>query len=146
MLIAASFWVYVLFLDGLSGNSKKFEDEIAQYKQDLILSKQTIAKKDGEIAEIEEDIEGCRSKLEFFEESIRQTEDQVDAGAKDREELNNHIGRLRDELSNMENRLLEEKIRGDTLENMNTNMALSLDNSIQEVRRLQTIIRTLSNN
>jgi hypothetical protein len=31
------------------------------------------------------------------------------------------------------------------LEELNANMARSLDNSIQEVRRLQTIIRTLSN-
>ena len=145
-LIATSPWVYLLWFGGLSGGSSEQKQQIEQFKQDLIVARQEISNKDDKISELEEEIVANRSKLEFLEEGIAKAEGSRDDAVKDRELLNTQLKDLRGELADVETRLLEETNRANTLETMNEDVAARLDSSIQEVRRLQTIIRTLSNN
>ena len=146
LLIAASFWIYVFFFDGLSANSKKLEKEIDQYKKDLVISKQTIAKKNDRISEIEKDVDESRSELEAIKKEMIETKAQLNQSNQERDDLNKRIEDLKKQLSTVDERIMEEKSRADTMEELNSKTALSLDNALQEVRRLQTIIRTLSNN
>lgn len=146
LLVAASFWVYVYFFDGLSANSKQLEQEISQYKRDLIVSKQTIGKKDARIVEVEASAEESKSKFEEFQKSITEIEERLNKAVEEKEALSKQNEELQIKLAGLEARIEEEKNRADTLEDLNANMARSLDDTLQEVRRLQTIIRTLSNN
>ena len=146
LLIAASFWIYIFFFDGLSANSKRLEKEIDQYKKDLVISKQTIAKKNDRISDIEKDVEDYRSELEEIKKDMIETKAQLNQSNQEKDALNKRVEDLKKQLSTVDDRIMEEKNRADTLEELNSNMARSLDNSLQEVRRLQTIIRTLSNN
>jgi len=145
-VVASSPWFYLLFFGGLSGGSSEQKKQIEQYKQDLIVARQEIVNKDESIAGLEEEIVAGRSKLEFLEEGIAKAEGARDDAIKDRQLLNDQLKELRGELADVENRLLQETNRANTLETMNEDIAARLDSSIQEVRRLQTIIRTLSNN
>lgn len=145
-LVASSAWIYLLLFGGLSGGSSELKNELEQRKQDLIVSRQEVAGKDEKISELEQDIVANRSKLEFLEEGIAKAEGARDDAIKDRELLKQQLKDLRGELTDVENRLLQETNRANTMETMNEDIAARLDSSIQEVRRLQTIIRTLSNN
>ncbi len=145
-VVATSPWIYLLTGGGLSGGSSELKKDLEQYKQDLIVSRQEAMNKDDEISKLEEEIVASRSKLEFLEEGIAKAEGSRDDAIKDRELTSAQLKELRGELSDVENRLLQETNRANTLETMNEDIASRLDSSIQEVRRLQTIIRTLSNN
>ncbi|MEQ9823038.1 MAG: hypothetical protein ABQ298_01500 [Puniceicoccaceae bacterium] len=146
IVVASSPWVYLLLFGGLAGANSEQEQEMEQLRQDLIVSRQEAQTHDAEIAGLEEDLVSTRSKLQFLEEGIAKAEAARDAAIKDRELLNEQLRELRGELADVENRLLEETNRANTLETLNEDIAARLDSSIQEVRRLQTIIRTLSNN
>lgn len=146
IVVASSPWVYLLLFGGLAGVNSEQEQELEQLRQDLIVSRQEAQTQDAEIAGLEEDLVSNRSKLQFLEEGIAKAEAARDAAIKDRELLNEQLRELRGELADVENRLLEETNRANTLETLNEDIAARLDSSIQEVRRLQTIIRTLSNN
>jgi len=143
-LIATSPWVYLLLFGGLPGGNNEQKQELEQFKQDLNVARQEISNKDITISNLEDEIVANRSKLEFLEEGIAKAEGSRDDAEKDRELLNTQLKELRGELADVENRLLEETNRANTLETMNEDIAARLDSSIQEVRRLQTIIRTLS--
>ena len=144
-LIAASPWVYLMLFGGMSGNNAEQTQQLEQYRQDLIVARQESTLKDRKITELEAEITTHRSKLQFLEDNILKAETSRDEALRNGKVLNEQLQDLRDELTDVENRLLEETNRANTLEQMNEAVAARLDASVQEVRRLQTIIRTLSN-
>jgi len=145
VVVASSPWVYLLLVGDFPGGNSELEEQLRQAQQDALADRRTIAEYEEKIITLENDIQEYRSKVQFLEETLAKTEGRLKDGEKDVEIMNQQIKELRGELSDAENRLLDETNRANTLEELNQNLATQLDNAIQEVRRLQTIIRTLSN-
>lgn len=143
-LIAATPWAFLLYSGGVGGGTAELENQVSQYKQEVLVEKQKTARLDEQVVEFEEDVQAYHSKLEFFEESIVKTEDRLRDAVTDRDAVNDQLKEMRTELGDVEERLLAETNRANTFEGVNDDVAKRLDRSIQEVRRLQTIIRTLS--
>ena len=146
VLISVSPWAYFLLTGGLSGGTGELEEEITELKLEVIAEKSNNSNLSQQIEELEADVEAFRSKAEFLEESMMKTEGQMSESNKEKDALEEQVKILRGELADVEERLLAETNRANTLETVNEELGARLDQSIQEVRRLQTIVRTLSNN
>ncbi|MCG8528790.1 MAG: DUF3972 domain-containing protein [Opitutales bacterium] len=146
VIVASSPWFYLLIVGDFPGGNSELEAEVENYKQSLLTERKTIAQYEEKVISFEQDITDLRSKNNFLEEALAKAEGRMKDAEKDVDVLNEQIKSLRGELSDIEQRLLDETNRANTLESVNENIAAQLDSSIQETRRLQTIIRTLSNN
>jgi chromosome segregation ATPase len=145
LLVAASPWAMIV----INGPNSKAAEEAqllaSQYKQESIADKRNVAQMEERMIELESDIQSFRSRIEFYENSILQAEARVMEIRKERDALTEQTRQLRAEIIILEAKLSDETERAGTLESINEDIVTRLDSSLQEIRRLQTIIRTLSN-
>jgi len=146
LLLAVSPWAYIYLGGGMGGSNPELEQRKQQLEQEALMARNKINDLEDNIVSMENELQASRSTAFFLEENIVKAEGRMNAALNDTETLNDQIKELRASMAELENELLQETNRANQFELENEELKTQLQSALQEIRKYQTLLRTLSNN
>jgi peptidoglycan hydrolase CwlO-like protein len=144
LLVAVAPWTLLLLEPVDHGKTETLEFENARLQLQSETDRQAMMRYEERISELSKELGDAHSRVLFYDELLSKTEKKIQDGGKEKQGVESQMRQLRLELAEVEQRLLDETNRANLLESINEDIAVRLDATLQEVKRLQAIIRTLS--